>query len=610
MSFSLNLPSIRPALNLNFARSRALDPRVTFARTSTASYYDGRTLAKAEENLLIRSQEFNNAVWTASRLTVAADSTTAPDGTTTADTITNTIETGGHAINQASVSAGYSIVSGLIYVISVFAKKSTADFFQIATFNASNTLGTGRANFDLATGVVGSVDGGTSTITDVGNGWYRCTYIVTASASGSVNIYFGIVTTSTAIRFESYTGLGTEAVFLWGAQLEQRGSVTAYTPTTTQPITNYVPQLLTAAANTPRFDHAPVTGDSLGLLIEEQRSNLLERSEEFDNAYWTKLNSAIISNTLIAPDGTLTADKLVDDTATAFHLVERQLTLTVSTTYSLSVYVKAAELTHVRVYGRSSANWTVLPAGIFNLSNGTVESSTGSASATIQHVGNGWYRCTIFGVPSNSNVGMGVNTVQGTSQSSYTGTGLSGVYIWGAQVEAGAFPTSYIPTVAATVTRIADSASMTGTNFSSWYNQSAGTLYGEAAPLFAPLPSPGRPLFLLRNLAGTSFVDLRYRPSQKTGAAIVTSNVAQVDTSSAANYTTAAGKISAAYATNDVASTFNAEAVQTDTSATLPTDIAVAYFGSDTSNWFNGHIRRISYYSVRLSNAELQNLTK
>jgi hypothetical protein len=151
---------------------------------------------------------------------------------------------------------------------------------------------------------------------------------------------------------------------------------------------------------------------------------------------------------------------------------------------------------------------------------------------------------------------------------------------------------------------------MTGTNFSSWYNQSAGTLYGEAAPLFAPLPSPGRPLFLLRNLAGTSFVDLRYRPSQKTGAAIVTSNVAQVDTSSAANYTTAAGKISAAYATNDVASTFNAEAVQTDTSATLPTDIAVAYFGSDTSNWFNGHIRRISYYSVRLSNAELQNLTK
>ena len=172
-----------------------------------------------------------------------------------------------------------------------------------------------------------------------------------------------------------------------------------------------------------------------------------------------------------------------------------------------------------------------------------------------------------------------------------------------------AFASSYIKTEASQVTRSADAASMTGANFSSWYRADEGTMYAESAPLVAPLVAPGRPIFHLRSLSGNSQIDLRYRPSQKVGLLVITNSVVQADTSSSANYTTAAGKLTGAYATNNVASTLNAEAVQTDTSVTLPTDLETCFIGRDPINWFNGHIRRISYYPARLTNAQLQSLT-
>ena len=89
-----------------------------------------------------------------------------------------------------------------------------------------------------------------------------------------------------------------------------------FTRSTTGSYYNSAGVLSTAAINAPRFDYDPVTLESVGLLIEESRTNLLTYSEQFDNAVWTKSNASITANAIIAPDGTLTADKLVEDGVT------------------------------------------------------------------------------------------------------------------------------------------------------------------------------------------------------------------------------------------------------------------------------------------------------
>jgi hypothetical protein len=457
MSIAQNFPEIRPSLNLDFANVKALDPRVTFARASTGAYYDGQTVAKAEENLWSYSQNLENNVWVDFRSTVGVDATTAPDGTETAESFAQ--QTG-----QVSSGGAYRItpiISGNTYTISVFAKPNGKNFLAIReTFTGSKDTW-----FDVSTGVVGTTAAGhTAVITPVANGFYRCSVSFTASVTGNAIAYFFLADTDgSLIVADDGNGL-----FLWGAQLEQRSAVTAYTPTTTQPITNYIPVLQTASANVARFDHNPVTGESLGLLVEEQRTNLFQRSEEFDNAYWQKIRTSITANTIIAPDGALTGDKLVENTDTNSHFLAKVETTTNTNPLTWSVYAKAGERPNLSFAVREATTFTRNASALFDLSAGTVGAvstagGTSAASATITAVGNGWYRCTLTctlgGTDTNSQVLWQLNNGVATS---YTGDGYSGIYIWGAQLEAGAFPTSYIPTVASQVTRSADSASMTG----------------------------------------------------------------------------------------------------------------------------------------------------
>lgn len=611
MAIQNNFPAIKPSLMLDFANVKALDPRITFTRASTATFYNGVTTAKAEENLLIRSQEFDAFGWTNNRTSISANSTTAPDGTTTADTLTNTTATGAHAIDQSTAASGFLIVSGLTYTISVFAKKSTNDFFQITTFHASNSLGTGRANFNLATGAAGSVDGGTSTITDVGNGWFRCTYTVTASASGGVNFYFGIITSSTAARFESYTGLGTEAIFLWGAQVEQRSAVSAYTATTTQPITNYIPVLQTAASGVARFEHNPTTFESLGLEIEEQRTNLLTYSEQFDNAAWTTVRATISANTIVAPDGTLTGDKLVEDTTASNNHFVRPVTVSVTSgvAYTYAIFAKAGERTQFQIdFGAENSAFANSNVEFTLTGSGTATVIAGSPSFSITAVGNGWYRCTVTATATATASAFIRNfLVSGTN--SYTGNGYSGIYIWGAQLEAGAFPTSYIPTVASQVTRAADSARMTGTNFSSWYNAAEGTVYSESASVNHTSGFPR--VWSISDDTGANFIQVFTNGSADFLAYEVNvSSVNQCNLTLKSGYVGQAVKAAVVYRVNDYAGSADAGAVVTDTSGTIPS-VNILRIGEQggTGGLLNGTIRKIAYYPLRVTNAQLQALT-
>jgi hypothetical protein len=225
-------------------------------------------------------------------------------------------------------------------------------------------------------------------------------------------------------------------------------------------------QIETVAANAPRFDFDPITGECKGLLIEESKSNLVTYSDDFSNASWARNNYNINTNVITAPDGTLTADKLIPiNASTAIHDLFKTPNLS-SNTYTLSIFAKAAEqnLMRLRIDDGIIARNT-----IFNLTTGSVSSNTNVTSSSIIPYPNGWYRCSIT-VTTNI-----INLVFNTP-SVFLADGTTGIYIWGAQLEQGSFPTSYIPTTASTVTRSADRASMEGTNFSSWYNQSEGSI--------------------------------------------------------------------------------------------------------------------------------------
>ena len=321
--------------------------------------------------------------------------------------------------------------------------------------------------FDLQNGVIGTTLGtATATMTAVGDGWYRLTvtFTSTGSVSGGINFH---VTTGNGVL--SYAGANTtDGAYFWGAQVEARSSVTAYTATTTQAITNYNRQLKTAAANEWPREFDPVTGECLGRSVWEARTNLVAYSEQFDNGYWLKNNVTVKANQILSPDGTLSADKVVDDTNTGQHRVRSNYGTPSTTNYS--VFAKAGEYTKVAIFNASLSTVT-----IFDLQNGTVVSTgTGFTDAKIQSVGNGWYRISATSALINL---FGYGLINDSDEISFAGTGTSGAYFWGAQYEAGSFATPYIPTVAAQVTRVADSATITGTNFSSWFNPSEGALF-------------------------------------------------------------------------------------------------------------------------------------
>jgi hypothetical protein len=604
MSISQNFPEIKPSLNLDFANVKALDSRITFARASTGAYYDGQTVAKAEENLLLQSQTFDNAYWTKTNITVTANSTTAPDGTTTAESILETATTGSHQVFRSAV-----ITSSNTHVRSVFAKPNGRNWLAIYG-------GAGRSFFDLQNGVTGTVEAGyTASMIDAGNGWYRCILIGPAGTSS----YAGLYNIADADNSISYAGDITKGLFIWGAQFEQRSSVTAYTPTTTQPITNYIPALQTAASGVARFDHDPVTTESLGLLIEEQRTNLFTYSEDFGDASWINNDPSFatkISNTVIAPDGTLTADKIQEATGTVYPFIYKNASVSSGVTYTQSYYVKSAGRQWVYVL-TFYVGGNYASGAYFDIVNGVVGNVTAGQTASITPVGNGWFKISVTGVTASvSPAYAGCNPTSDNNVNpiltGYTGDGYSGIYIWGAQLEAGAFSTSYIKTEASQVTRSADSASMTGTNFSEWYRADEGTLYGE----YVSGESQGTQAvaYIGDNTVNNRIVvydDGTVGVGSDGYIIVASSGVTQALINLGTSSRNQKHKIIGAYKTNDFAGSFDGGSSSVDTLGIVPLglDRLILADAGGVASSLNGHLRKFAYYPARLTNEQLVALT-
>jgi hypothetical protein len=450
-----------PSLDLRFADNKSLVDAttgaqlVTFTRASSGTYVgsDG-VLRTATTNLLTWSEDTSQWFIPGTGITISQNQTTAPTGALTADQYLETATTGLHSQNGTA----FVFVTGNTYTYSVYVKPIGDRNFEIGY---PPTVFTGRfARFSLSgSGSVQGTDAGvTAFIQAVGDGWYRCSATNTCAAGAGSRISNFINNASFSRNYAGDTAVG---IYIWGAQLEQSATVGEYIPTTS------------TINSAPRFDHNPTTGESLGLLVEEARTNTLLQSNQFDTSWTLDTGNPTISLvSQTAPDGGAQSWKLTEGTSTGFQDIFQTGVSNSSGSSVYSVYAKAAERFKLSLRESTSTGATAL----FDLSAGSVVvvagGGTPSPTATITPVKNGWYRCSVlFNQSTTSNrtfrifVVEDAETTANGSIASRTGDGTSGFYIWGAQLEAGSFPTSYIPTTTATVTRAADVASITGSNF-------------------------------------------------------------------------------------------------------------------------------------------------
>jgi hypothetical protein len=460
-----DLSGQRPSLDLNFSNTKSLTDSasgqqlVTFTRASSGTFVGSDGLIKtATTNLLLRSEDFETT-WSNINSSESINTAIAPNGQLTGDKLIsdNGAALGDSAITQTISKAAVSTT----YAFSIYAKAAELNRATLYVRDSASSSNRATATFSLVNGQITSSAAAFGTFSaasapagqNAGDGWYRISLAFTTSTETglAVRIYTGDSSLT--------TGDGTSGIYIWGAQLEQSSTVGEYIPTTS------------TINSAPRFDHNPTTGESLGLLVEEQRTNLLVRSEEFDNASWTVATATITANTGTSPAGTTTVDTVA---STGTSVVSQSITKAASvTTYSASLFVKGT----VNALSLTIDDGATVNRGrvVFNLSTGAISSTNNDGdftgtSGTITSYANSWYRIAVT-TTSNSATSARLRFF-------WTGSGTS-IDAWGAQLEAGAFPTSYIPTTTATVTRSADVASISGSNFSGWFNASEGSIYTD-----------------------------------------------------------------------------------------------------------------------------------
>jgi hypothetical protein len=360
-------------------------------------------------------------------------------------------------------------------------------------------------------------------------------------------------------------------------------------------------------ANVPRIEY-DAYGNRLGLLIEESRTNLVTNSEDFTDASWLKSNTATLAIDATGPDGETSAVTFVDSGAGgtgSVYILSSTLTVATSSQYTASVYIKADQLSWARI---SVANFTTPSnsSSFFDLTNGVTGILSGAHdSSSIEDVGNGWYRCSITFTTdltdTTGQIGVGLASADGVIAVDLDGT--SSILIYGAQLEQGSFPTSYIPTSGSTATRSADLASIPVADFG--YNQSEGTVVVE-----------------WQAIGGLDDADAQYvlgsNSSSARWAYHNSPGVMQTwDGTTARNILLAAAdntfyKISVSTTQNKIVTASNGTlVVDSSTNGNLAslTETFVIAASHISLNQLNGHIKSIKYYPRRLTNAQLVELT-
>jgi hypothetical protein len=287
------------------------------------------------------------------------------------------------------------------------------------------------------------------------------------------------------------------------------------TRNTTSTRVNSAGLIQSVAFNAPRLDYTG--GGCPSILVEPQRTNNVLYSEQFDvnPTPWFKADTTVTANATTAPDGTSTADNVVPFATATFHSVRQAILVTPSISYTFSVYAKANGYTKVSIADAFTGGF----AARFDLSAVSVISTIIGTTATITNVGSGWYRLTATftttasSTPSITGYPTGA-TLNGFG-ASFTGDGTSGVFLWGAQLEAGSYPTSYIPTT--TIPLVRNDDVITKTGISSLIGQTEGTIFWNVKDLVgSTIAGSGNPELMIRNgnnLTMSNWIGITTNPS-------------------------------------------------------------------------------------------------
>ena len=353
----------------------------------------------------------------------------------------------------------------------------------------------------------------------------------------------------------------------------------------------------TVASNVPRLDYLGSTCPRL--LLEPQRTNLALYSESFDNAGWSKAAQlSVTANSGTSPDGTTSADLIFANANSSNCVIFNGVTTTVSTVYTSSLFVKASGKSWVFIRGIDDG-----VGAYFNVSTGELGTVQAGVTATITNYGNGWYRCTVTQTASFTVGRLVILTVNANGSTSVTASGTDGLLIWGAQVEAGAYATSYIPTLGAAVTRGADAASKTG--ISSLIGQTEGTLFVDVN-----LDQRVNQTYMVISSGATTtsdYIGFSFR-ADTIVYEVVTGSALQAS-GTLTNSSTGQFKLAIGYKANDFVFYVNGTQIGTDSSGTAPACNDIVLYNSTFGQSIPLKYNQTLLFKTRLTNAQLAELT-
>jgi len=414
---------------------------VTFTRATTATRVNPDTglieaVASGEAredgrdylNMFYYSQEMEKGGWSILQSSIVAPGDVlSPDGKYNTRKIIEDSTTNYHYADH-----GVFFRSGGTYVYTLYIKKGNKTWCWM-DFPTDALL----TWFNFDTGLFGNTAAGvTASATSVGNGWWRITLIASPSNLGG-QAGFGL---ASANGVASYAGNGSDYMYVFGAQVREGTAASRYVKSGSNPA--YAPR---------------------GILIEGQRTNLFTYSEQLNDASWSATAVTVTANSVAAPDGNTTAEKIAETTANSYHWVTKNPSMSSSTKYTLSAFVQYG--TRAWVYLVATAKSGTSYGKFFNLSTGAVGGNGGWSaplSYTFEYVVGGWWRIsiTIDSATGATATDCSLGIASGDGTANYAGSTSEYMYGWGLQIEQGEFPTSYIPTTSATVTRNGESISI------------------------------------------------------------------------------------------------------------------------------------------------------
>ena len=558
----------------------------TFSRSTTGTYTDSDGyIQEMPYNLASYSEEFNNAAYSLTESSITANAINSPIGTLTADKLVENTLNNLHRVGQGSIS----VINGEVYTFSFYVKAAERNELELQRINTSgtvfNSISVTTANLTNGTLSVGS-NVTASSIENVGNDWYRISISLTAIANGSGGLNIGMQINGSFF----YQGDGVSGVYLWGFQAVKGSSAKTYFPTTTR-------------LNMPRVDY--LNNSKGSLILEPQRSNLVTYSSDFSHSSYIR-NQTTATTGFISPDGNLNAYKLLEDNTNNIHRIYQTATVTGSPNTTISVYVKYLGRKNVlmRIADSTVGRWYDIENGVLG---GIYQGAPDNSS--IEYVSNGWYRISITHTVSNQcRLELWVSNTESTS--AYQGDTTKGVYLFGAQLEVGSYPTSYIPTSGSSVTRSRDLCDTQ--NLSHVIGQTEGVIFYDAI-LVHKSTSTSEDLFELSIDDGTNqniFFINNY--NNTLTVSLLNGGSSQFYNNSYNPTEGARYKLAFAYKQNDFALYINGNQIATDSSGTVPTLNQIT-FGNYYNNQLNlansVKVNDFKLYNTRLSNSELAELT-